>query len=229
MPFIALIFTSAWWNWVFSIPNQTINMESTGRNHLHPLVSMAITELIFMKLTLAWQLSVKNSYTKFCTNVSNDSAPVSGLYIFLSTLSMSSRVHWRHEFSLYTSKLRPHNTIFSWYPTNVNIYKQLIYLIRKSLNGFSSSAVVTCDHQHKIKSTWSKDLTFSCYKIILSTDMYRSHARSPGQLHVLWWCPTFVGPQYGTCFMSPNPSRILRWPLRLLEFCGPCLGWLKHQ
>lgn len=151
--------------WLFPIPNQTINMESTGRNHLHPLVSMAITKLIFMKHKLVWQFSVQNSYTKFCTNLNNDSAAVSGLDIFLSSLSLYSRIHWRHEFSLYTSKLRPHIPIFSWYPTNVNIYKQLKYLIRKSLNGFSSSAVGTCDHQHKIESTWSRTLHFHATKL----------------------------------------------------------------
>lgn len=184
---------------------------------------MAITELIFTKLTLAWQLSVQNSYTKFCTNLNKDTVAVPGLDIFLSTLSLHSRIHWRHEFNLYASKLQLHIPIFSWYPINVNNYKQLKYLIRKSLNGFSSSAVVTCDHHQKIESTWSR----TCYKIILSTNVYRSHARSPEQLHVLWWCQIFVGPQYGTCFMSPNPPILLRWPLRLLEICGLCLSWQK--
>ena len=36
-------------------------------------------------------------------------------------------------------------------------------------------------------------------------------ARSPGQLNFVWWCLVSVGPQYGTCFMSPS------------KHCGWCM------
>ena len=122
---------------------------------------MDITELIFMKLALAWQLSVQNSYTKFWTNLNNYSAAVPGLDLFLCNLSLYRIIHWRHEFSLNTSKNETSHSYFLLVTNKCKTsIRNLKYLIRTSLNGFRNSGIFTCVHQHKIESIWSRTLHF---------------------------------------------------------------------
>jgi hypothetical protein len=50
-------------------PNQSINMDVTGRNMFIPINKVWLTELIFMILLLAEQLFVHNIYTEFHENL----------------------------------------------------------------------------------------------------------------------------------------------------------------